>query len=48
MTEKHVCKECKMKFDDAKRLERHLIKAHPKKQRFVKPDEYWHDPGGGI
>ena len=46
--EKHICKECKMKFDDEKRLERHLVKAKPKKRRFSNPDEYWHDPGAGI
>ena len=48
MVEKHVCKDCKMTFDDKNRLERHMLKAHPKKQKFSNPSEYWHDPGGGV
>ena len=46
--QKLVCKECKMEFDEEVKLERHKIKAHPKKRKFVHPSEYWHDPGGGV
>lgn len=45
---KFSCKECYMKFDSKERLERHFIKAHPPKQKFVNPNEYWHDSGAGI
>jgi len=45
---KSVCKECHMTFLNEERMKKHYIKAHPKKQKFVHPSEYWHDPGGGV
>ena len=47
-TEKHVCKECQMKFPEEERPKRHFVKAHPKKRKIVDPSEYWHDTGAGV
>lgn len=48
MADIFTCKECNMKFSDMQRLERHFVKAHPAKRKFVSPDKYWFDPGAGI
>jgi hypothetical protein len=37
-----------MEFDDKKRLDRHIIVAHPRKRKFVNPNEYWYDSGAGL
>ena len=43
-----TCKKCKMKFVNQERLDRHCMKAHLNKRKFVKPNEYWTDHVGGI